>query len=341
MLAFIKEIYEVESKNPEGKVEKNVVEIRHDPLTGRKTRINVNRAKRPHVSGASIKKSESKKEIKGCIFCKERWEETLQRFGEREGMEGQWIKVGKGKNEVVLFPNKFPFARRHVVVVLGGDHAVKLSKISEKTWVNAFLAISQYYQKLTRAEGKHYIYINLNFLPPSGASIEHPHMQIVCEQNMLSAHEFLLGASRRFERKHGMSYWKMLVEKDKERFVGDGDYFSFVCAFAPIANAETYGVGVAKPFHEHDEDEIKAMAVDFGKMMKCYEKTGFRSMNATIMFPLKGSEAETMPALARFIARPEPKEGYTADRGFMEIFYDEAVVHTLPEELAETLRKFW
>ncbi len=340
MLAFIKEVCEIKSMGPSGREEVNILEIRHDPLTGRKARINVTRAKRPHVVTALAENEGEATENNMCIFCEERWDETLQRFAE-EGIGGKKgrIVVGSGKSKVVLVPNKYPFAKNHTIVVLGGNHETRISRIHKQTWINAFLAIRKYYECLTSKHGRQYIYINLNFMHPAGASIEHPHMQVVCEDSVLYAHHLLIEASKKFRKKHGKCYWNLLRKEDKERFAGSGDYFDFVCSFAPVANAETYGIGKRKPLDGHTKEEVKKMASDFFRMLRAYENAGFKSMNATIMFPLTTKEAEALPVFARFIVRPDPKPHYTCDRGFIEIFHEEPVIHILPEELAEKLSK--
>ena len=74
------------------------------------------------------------------------------------------------RGESVTFPNLFPFGEGHVVTVMTREHAVVA--FSRQQVVDALLS---QIEALRTVNG--YPSINWNFLPSSGASLVHPHMQ--------------------------------------------------------------------------------------------------------------------------------------------------------------------
>ncbi len=334
---FQKETIRVTSMNPDGSVKEDIIEVRQDPLTGHVARINISRAKRPHVKTTAVEKPDHRKKRLDCPFCMENWGKILQRYTSDFWKDG-WIRKG----DVVMFPNKFPFSKHHSVLILGGEHRDKLSSINMQTWKDAFLVVQTYFKRVLEYEcwDAAYPYINLNFLSPSGASIDHPHMQILVEHKPLNAHRDLLERSNRFFHRKKVSYWKwlknnhpeeLLIKKSRDMYI--------VASFAPLANGEVVGMGLEKPLIEFSRSELNNLAEHVGRVLWGFEKIGTKSMNLTVAFPKDEKEAEYFPTLMRIIIRPMPELLYTADRGFVEIFYRESVVHTLPESIASSLRR--
>ena len=335
---FHKEVMTVVSRNPEGSVKKDMLEIRRDPLTGHVARINVSRAKRPHVRSVETKEVR-KNTLAICPFCKENWNKTLQGYAE-EFLPKKFIQVG----ETILFPNKYPFGKHHSVLVLGGKHFHRLGEISPEIWKDAFMCIKTYVEKVIKFERwkNAYVYVNLNFLSPSGASIDHPHMQILVEKDPLTEHKHILENSKKFYRKRSTSYWRWLKKNcPKNLLIKKSNVLHLMAAFAPIANGEIVGVGKEKSLFEYTKKELDDLATFIAKLFQVLEKNGWRSMNMAIMFPKNRDEAAYFPTLLRIIKRPEPEAFYTADRGFIEVFYRESVIQILPEDLATSLRKLF
>jgi galactose-1-phosphate uridylyltransferase len=334
--AFKKEIISVSSVNADGSIKEDSIEIRQDPLTKQKARINLSRAKRPHVRSVEVVETEQKKHM-DCPFCKENWEKALQKYHKAFWKDG-FIKSG----DVVLFPNKYPFSKHHSVLILGGEHKNKLSKLKLEIWKNAFYVVKLYVGNVLKHEKWEdvYTYINLNFLSPSGASIDHPHMQILVEKKPLYEHKQLLEQSKKFYRKNKVSYWRWLKNNHpKELLIKKDSSMYFVAAFAPIANGEIIGIGKEKPLIRYTKNELEKLAECTATLLRGLESIGWESINLTIMFPKSKEEAAYFPTLLRVITRPDPKPLYIADRGFIEVFYRESVIHIMPEILASSLRE--
>ncbi len=112
-IEFEKRIQKARLRSPlqDFKLVTQSIEVRKDPLTGRRCRINIERAKRPKQApqttefGNIIERSKAK-----CFFCLENIEKSTPMFP--EGFPDR-IKVG----DACVFPNLFPFGGFHAVGV--------------------------------------------------------------------------------------------------------------------------------------------------------------------------------------------------------------------------------
>ncbi len=328
-IRFFKEKFKIKSINANGETEESLLEVRYDPLIEHKCRINLSRTKRPHV----VSNLNIENKIMGnhsCLFCKENWQKFLQRFYK--------TKTYITKGECALFPNKYPFGRDHTVLILTEKHELNLSKIPQNNWQDAFSLIHEYYFE-NYNDG--YVYINMNFLYPSGASIEHPHLQILYEDKPMIFQSLLLNKSKIYFEKTQENFWYSLVneeKKTKERYIGEVNNFIGIMAFAPLANKESIFIWKKrKSFFDLTAKDITDFAKTFSKIVLNFLNTGSRSFNATIMFPSK-EEIDFFTPQIRIIMRPEPKIVYTSDRAFMEVYHKEPVISFLPEEVAKEWR---
>ncbi len=326
---FFKEDVKIKSITAEGKVEESLLEIRYDPLIEHKARINLSRIKRPHVV-ANSKAGEEEKH-KSCIFCKENWDKFLQRFYK----EKKFLVRG----DCALFPNKYPFGKDHTVLILTGTHELKINRIPLENWENAFSLIHEHY---VERYDDGYVYVNMNFLYPSGASIEHPHLQILYEEKPLIFQSMLLNKSRIYFDKTGEDFWISLCEEEKrrkERFIGELNNFIGITAFAPLANKESIFIcKKSKSFFDLNANDIKDFSKTFSYVVSKFLSIGAKSFNATVMFPSR-EETDFFSPQIRIIMRPEPKLPYTCDRAFMEVYHREPVISFLPEDVAKEWKK--
>jgi len=162
-LKFRKKTVNAKLKDPRTGFEETTekIEIRIDPLTGRKTRINIRRAARPKQTP----KIKLKLAREGCPFCPENITKVTPKFS--EGMPER-ITCG----ESVVFPNLFPFGEFHAVGVFSKKHCISLSKFSLKTVENCFRACLRALEMASELKPQlKYWQINWNYLQPAGASI--------------------------------------------------------------------------------------------------------------------------------------------------------------------------
>jgi len=346
-IKFIKRIVEYEIRHPEYNFRrvKQTIEYRRDPIAKYWSRVNRDRARRPEQAADF---DEEKFEYfalsvaKKCPFCFPRVYNNTPMF------ISEYIDAGRLEREVtIVFPNAYPFAIHHAVGIFRSEHYVRLDEIRGEDIATALFAYREYFKVIHSKDPKaRYMSINMNFLPPSGASIIHPHMQIFIDYVPTEMMKRLFYYSKKYYRKYKSNPWVDLVESEKhigDRFIVTGNVLSWIASFSPLANKEVIGIATdsSSNFVKLSDDEIEGMGEDIANMLNAFYNIGVKSVNMTIFTAPINRDWKFFKINVRIVARKNPAMFYTNDRAFMEIFHREVVITSLPEELANKLRIFY
>ncbi|HZD44150.1 MAG TPA: galactose-1-phosphate uridylyltransferase, partial [Methanomicrobiales archaeon] len=174
--------------------ERGILQYRRENLTGLKCRVSCERSKRGMSAPAPMHFP-----MDGCPFCPGTVTEVTPTFP-----NGRRIHQG----ESVTFPNLFPFAPWHTVTVITREHMVDL--FTRKQISDALLG---QLESLRGRDG--YPSINWNYLPSSGASIPHPHLQGLVDYHPSTIPECYILGSHRYLLNEGRSYWEVLKEEER------------------------------------------------------------------------------------------------------------------------------
>jgi len=162
-----------------------VPELRHDVLTGRLVLLAADRGARPVTFAASSPDASGAMTptTRACPFCPGHEHETppeLARIGPGEPGSSGW--------RVRAFPNLFPIVGgdtpgpgatgAHEVVVLSPDHDATFAELDADQAVEVLTALRDRARAQRRA-GHAHTQVLINQGRPAGASIEHPHAQVV------------------------------------------------------------------------------------------------------------------------------------------------------------------
>lgn len=319
------------------------IEYREDPLTNSRSIINVRRARRakqaqkPAVASDLIT-GEAKE---GCFFCPEQIEARTPKFPPAIWAEGR-IKRG----ECTVFPNLFPFAEYHAVGTISNAHFLNLDEFSPEMVANNMLACQEWMLSVHRKDSsaKYPMYI-WNHMPPSGASIVHPHVQVLVRQMPTAMQEELFLKSDEYFKSSGRNYWLDLIEEERklgERYIGENDSLAVIASYAPRGFREIQLIfKEANSFADLNEKRVKDFADAATKVLRGYKEMGVGSFNLnTFSGPIR--ERQDYYLLnAKVISRPFPQGVYTSDTGTFERLQDEWVIETLPEDVAEKMRAFF
>jgi galactose-1-phosphate uridylyltransferase len=320
------------------------IEYRVDPLTELPCRINCERAFRVKQAeegkgeefksfGAFIEKGE-----KDCSFCPENMEKETPRFPPNICQEGR-IKKG----ESYLFPNLFPFGEYHAVGIITSRHYLDLDEFTSEMLQDNMKACQEWILKVYEQdkEAKYPIY-NWNHLPPSAASIVHPHVQVLIDKKPTPYLEQLLKKSEEYHLKTGRNFWEELVWEEKrlkERYIGENDSLSIITSFAPQGNREIVLIFKgASSILDLDEEKIRDFAVSLVKILRGYKAMDVGSFNLTTFSGPIGEKLDYYSLNAKIISRPFPHPFYTNDTGFMERFHCENIIETLPEDITSKFK---
>ncbi len=339
---FDREIQEARFFNPLKGFEADVqrIEYRRDPLLQGLCRINLNRAMRVKQGQRDDDYSELVHgSAEGCYFCPGNIEHDTPRFPMAIAEEG---RLRKGESTV--FPNLYPFARHHAIATVTEKHYLSLEGFTREQIKNAIAAGVDYFRRVYTFDGSvRYMTMSWNHLPPSGASIIHPHIQLIADNRPTYLVEAYLEASHRYYRKHHSNYWLKLVseeEKRGERFIGRTKRIAWLASFAPIGNNEVLAVFEdAQSITGLDEKDVSSFSKGLTRVLRGYHALGVRSFNMSTYSAPAGVKTEHFRLSARIVSRPAPRQFYTSDAGFMEALHHERIVEALPEDLAETMRQ--
>jgi len=299
------------------RLENSVLQYREEKLTGLRCRISPDRTKRgldlpfTYISDKN-----------GCPFCPDHVLSETPTFP-----AGDRIYVG----ESITFPNLYPFASYHTVTVITADHVV--DSFTRKQLVDAF---SAQVNSLSRAGG--YPSINWNYLPSAGASLAHPHLQGIADEQPPAIVSLYMDNGVQYRGRHGRCYWDSWREHEEasERYLF-GDEICWTAHAVPLGEREIRGilpVATLDGFQNYLDTFVDGIL----SVISLYRDLGTHAFNLSLFFDKCGVD-HGFRAFCSIISRINPNTRSLADSAFMERLHLEPVILTLPEDLATWYRK--
>lgn len=224
-----------------------------DPLTGEPTILATNRAKRTDQTGAisSIIASDSKE--KPCFFCKG-----------NENMTPSTIYIDSDDWNVRVFKNKFPLMEDHEIIVHSPFHDKDIEDLpcaQNVRIIRAFLNRVSYYG----TQDKEIIIFN-NRGGKAGASILHPHSQIIAAKGFPGIIQKEKEAALHYYNEMNLCFWCDEITKaieEQKRVVYESSHFVL---YVPKACRWSYEMQLVSKHHKPnfgfiDEMEINDLAM--------------------------------------------------------------------------------
>jgi galactose-1-phosphate uridylyltransferase len=313
------------------------VELRFDPLTGRSCRIvpySLERIIRPDLAALEKRSRELT-----CPFCPPLVERITPRFPP-DLIPGGTIRQGKA----LAFPNIDPYDVYGVVVAITDEHFIALDKFDLETVLNALKAAHTYIKSVQKADaGAKYSFIAWNYMPPSGGSLVHPHLQSNAGYFPTTYQKQILEASARYYKEKGTNYWSDLMEQERrtgERYVGKIGGTEWLTGFVPrgrLSDVITVFPGKAS-ITELTEDNLRDFAAGLLKVFGYLNELNLISFN---MSTYSGFDKGQFWAHARITPRGlllySPIE--TSDQFYYQILQDENICILPPEVAAARLKR--
>jgi len=269
-------------------------ELRQDLISGDWILIVPGRAKRPEEF--KRKSKSQKKPISGCPF------ENPKKSGNGPAIsvydkDGHIINSNSKNWGLQIFPNKYPavshskikpeIKRRgpylfmkgvgHHDILVTRDHNKNFPKLSKLEGYAVFKAFRDRYLSLLKAKDVIYVSMFNNWGEKAGASIYHPHYQLLSVPIIPPVIEHYLNGSETYFKKNGkcVSCTEIAMElNDKKRIV-----FENACAvaYAPFVSRGEFEIRVFPknhiPFFEETSDSILLCVSEaLQKVLKGFEK---------------------------------------------------------------------
>jgi len=236
--------------------EKNISELRRDPVSGSWVAYAAKRGARPNAHKRTAPRvSDNVDDPKDCPFCKENFDRM------DHGKDSLVYFDKKGNWTVRVFPNKFPifspdrgalerkeegpFEVMNGVgyheVLIAADHRKNFPDLKITEIVQVLDAYQQRYLSLMNKRNIKYISIFKNYGRSAGASIIHPHSQIVAMPIVDPDVARSLAGSARYYQAHKQCVHCVMLEWEKEtgeRILFEDEDFLVLCPFVSRVSFE-------------------------------------------------------------------------------------------------------
>jgi UDPglucose--hexose-1-phosphate uridylyltransferase len=182
--------------------------------------------------------------------------------------------------------------------------------------------------------------ISANYLPPSGASLVHPHLQSAHDACGLTGQRVLAEQSRAWHDRHG-SYWAALVDQEAggPRWAGHVGRVSWLTPFAPTGFHEVWGVvSGAADVTELTEEDSQALGQGLSQVLAAYQAWNLTSFNFAVIGGGPQAREHGHQVVLKVISRSNPEPWYRSDATYFERLYGEALIDLSPEEIADGVR---
>ncbi|MBN2224563.1 MAG: hypothetical protein JW765_07820 [Deltaproteobacteria bacterium] len=315
-------------------------EIRTDPLTGRTARITRRRTNEPPINFDDppyrIHVDET---ASACPFCPGRIMEATPRFVPDIVPGGRF-----GSGESILFPNLSPYGRHSAVSTFSPDHFIEIGEFTEIHYRDNFVNTRHYIDRImTLDPAVRYATVTQNYLPSSGGTLIHPHLQInlfVTPTNYLRE---LAAFSKSFLTKTGRSFWGELIAREEalgERFIAHTDGIVWLCPFAPQGQKEVWAVFEGRSdFRELSDDDLSMLARGILSVQRYWRDGGDNGFNLGI-YSIVGHK-ESYRILVRMLVRTRFVPYARNDQSYFEVILGEAATDEFPEKIAADLKKYF
>jgi UDPglucose--hexose-1-phosphate uridylyltransferase len=335
VIEFRKQEESFSFQDNQGNAIKRKTEIRFDPLTGESSRVIFDPGLK--IQPPDYTEAGEKTGGKNCPFCSGNLLKLTPLF-KREITEQGRISQGSA----LVFPNLFPYSKHNGVVIFSDQHYVRLEEFTVEMIKDGFLAAQSYVQRVAAVDSKaKYASINWNYLPVSGGSILHPHIQVMVSDSPSNYQRMVEEKALGFKNDTGKEYFTALCETEKtreERWIGEVGDIAWVHAFAPKSHNDF----IAVFSKSYTIDDVKEQDwIDFSKGLRAIfaslDEQGFASFN--LILHISPDPESKQPVHVRLIPRLTMGILNTSDINFFQALHQEPLSFKLPEEIAILSRK--
>ena len=344
MITFDRETKRGRLLDPRADFAERVVEseIRTDPLTGQTGRI-------CHFAfdiAAPTDLSQMVEDSAGrCPFCAPQVARITPRYPPDFLAEGR-LEQG----QAVLFPNLFPYDDISAIAVISAAHFHPMDDIPTAVIEDGLGIARNFFRRIKTdaADGPDsYGIVSWNYMPPSGGSQVHPHMQVIHTTSPGNGLRRQLAAAEVWRQAHGRAYAEALVETERragERWIGENGSVLWLAPFVPtgiLGDCIALFPGRAT-VTELSDAEIADFATGLRTALKSYAARGLWSFNLVFLPDRAAATAGRHWLTARLVPRLYINPAlHVTDVAYMQLILEERFAMTYPEDNAAHLRAAW
>lgn len=311
-------------------------EIRFDPLTNESGRIFDIPFK---CAPTDWTKTLERSDALFCPFCEGSIEKSTPLFPEDVISEGS-IRVG----EATLIPNLLPFDKYAAVCIMTRRHYIPLPEWSPEAMEDAFVASQRFLREITGKDPKvNYFSINWNYMPPSGSSIVHPHLQINCGEVPTNEHRLQLQGARQYQKETGLSFWSDFMDTErekKERYIGEIGATFWTMGYVPkgfLPDVQCIFPDAVSLAMINEED-IFSFLKGLSGVLSYFREQNIPSFNMSI-FSVR--DDRDFRVNARICPRLLPRPIGNSDMAYLQMLHRESFCVRPPESECPRVRDHW
>ncbi|MEZ5582122.1 MAG: hypothetical protein R3F37_04450 [Candidatus Competibacteraceae bacterium] len=314
-------------------------EVRYDPLTGNSGRLChfvFNTVPPADLHGLIAPTAAQ------CPFCPDKVVSVTPRFPEDLIPEG---RLQRG--EATLFPNLFPYDDISAVAALSARHFYPMDDMPVKIIEEGLLLARDFFRRLetqVATSEPAYGIVTWNYMPPSGASQVHPHLQVIYTTTPGNGMRRELAAEQAYREQHARTYLEDLLAIEQttgERWIGASGDIQWLVPFVPtglLGDCVAVFPGRATLTAVTDT-EISDFAQGLRRVLHYFAGRGLWSFNMTFFPDRSGADAATHWLSARLVPRfyLNPQL-HVSDVAYLQLLMDERMSMVYPEQTAAGLR---
>jgi UDPglucose--hexose-1-phosphate uridylyltransferase len=312
-------------------------EIRYDPLTGETGRVYDLPYKVPETTTIPDIIQRSREIF--CPFCPEELSKSTPLFPKELIEEGR-IQVG----QATLIPNLIPFDTYAGVSIISSEHYVGMADLTPDMLRDAFSAALLFIREVARFDTEvRYSYINWNYMPQSGSSLVHPHLQVNCGYVPTNHHRLQIEGCERYVGAHGIDFWRDFMNAElecRERYIGERGATFWTMSYLP----QTFLPDVWCILKNHysldrlGDEELEDFLHGLSRILAYFNREHVPAFNASV-FSVK--DAPHFRINARICPRLVPRPIGNSDRAYLQILHKESYTVKPPESLCEGVREIF
>jgi len=329
----------------EGQLDTQNIEVRVDPLTGHQSTFNEAMEGKmsmlfPDTDYAYLEERAKATEA-ACFMCDGGWRTATPSYS-----TGFLPESRPQRGEAVLFPNLFPLAAFHAVIMLGDRHLRLMNELHADLLEDALALSMESFRECHRQDPslRHFT-INANFLLPAGASLIHPHLQLLGSPFPGTHHQLLLEKSLAHFQKHDSCYWLDLLEEEKfreVRMIGQMSDSAWFAAYSPMGANEVNAIWPdTSHFLEWKASEVRQMAEGISRVLKGYHHMKFSTFNFSCFSGPVDRASPEFRCFLRLVNRQNVTAHHRTDDYYFQKLLKNEIIIQRPEKLAANLRPFF
>lgn len=312
-------------------------EVRYDPLTGDSSRICHFAFPKRELPDLEAIAADTRK---SCPFCPESVERVTPRYPD-DVVPGGRMKRG----EAVLAPNLFPYDDVSAIVAMSHAHFLPMANLPEGMVADSLKLARDFIvaSAPTLGERPAYGIVTWNYMPPSGASQVHPHMQVIVTDTPGNQLRRELDAEARFLDRHRTPYPEAMLaaERGRERWLGEQGGVAWWVPFCPSSMlGDAQGMFASRSdLSECTDADLESFAGFLSRLLRAYAGLGLWSFNLTLLPDALGNRSGrhrlTARLLPRFYLHPRL---HNSDTAYLQLLLGEKFGMVYPEQHAADLR---